>query len=366
MAKLGEYIEKIDIRNTDLNFGIDMVIGISNNKKIMATKANVESSDLKKFYIISPRDFIYNSRTTRMGDKVGLGFNDSKETYLTSFNNTPFKVSNEAHLLPEYLYMYFNRPEFDRYARCNSWGSSTELFSWDDMCDIEIDLPDIETQRRFVAVYKALLANQRAYEKGLDDLKLTCDAYIENLRREMLCEKIGSYIERLNKRNENDNKKVLGLSTLKEFRIPHATVNHNDLLKYKVVQENEFAFVPTTDTWKVFAFGLNKGNGEIVVSPIYEVFRIKNNSRLLPEYLAMWFKRKEFDRYARYNSWGSARENFMFEDLCEVEIPIPPIATQQCIVDIYNAYIKRREINERLKQQIKEVCPILIRGSIKN
>ncbi|MDR0920524.1 MAG: restriction endonuclease subunit S, partial [Oscillospiraceae bacterium] len=85
---------------------------------------------------------------------------------------------------------------------------------------------------------------------------------------------------------------------------------------------------------------------------------------LLPNYLMMFLNRSEFDRYARYNSWGSARETFVWEDMYDVKIPIPDIKIQQSIVNIYNAYTTRREINERLKRQIKDICPILIKGSL--
>ena len=78
----------------------------------------------------------------------------------------------------------------------------------------------------------------------------------------------------------------------------------------------------------------------------------------------MWFKRTEFDRYARYNSWGSARETFNFTDMQEIQIPIPNVETQQAIVDIYNSYIMRKDIYEKLKAQIKDLCPILIKGSL--
>jgi type I restriction enzyme S subunit len=158
---------------------------------------------------------------------------------------------------------------------------------------------------------------------------------------------------------------VLGLSTQKVFREPQATVNKKELSSYKIVQEEEFVFVPTTDTWKVFFFFFNKGNGTIVVSPIYEVFATDRRN-LLPEYLAIWLRRAEFDRYARYHSWGSARENFMFSDLCEVEIPIPDIRIQYSIVSIYNTYIERRELNETLKTRIRDICPILIKGSLED
>ena len=78
----------------------------------------------------------------------------------------------------------------------------------------------------------------------------------------------------------------------------------------------------------------------------------------------MFFNRTEFDRYARFHSWGSARETFTWADLVEVEIPIPDIQTQQYIVNIFNAYQLRKEINKQLLIQIRDLCPILIKGSI--
>lgn len=278
-----------------------------------------------------------------------------------------FRVTEEAQrciLSARWLYIFFKRAEFDRYVITNSWGSSTEFFNWDDVCDIEIELPPLDIQQKYVDVYQSMLANQKSYEHGLEDLKLVCDAYIEELRRKIPSEKIGKYLNEKNERNaEKSLKSVMGLSTKKEFREAQSRVNRNNLSSYKIVEPKEFAFVPTTDTWKVLAFGLNNFGKEIVVSPIYEVFKL-DDKKLIPEYLAMWLSRKEFDRYARFHSWGSARENFSFEDMCDVEIPIPDIKIQKAISDIYAVYIERKHINERLKERIKNICPILIKGSL--
>lgn len=308
--------------------------------------------------------FAYVPDTSRRGDKISLTFNHSKETFLVSSISVVFKVKNIEVLSPEYLFMIFNRPEFDRFARFNSWGSARETFSWKDFCDIELNLPPLSIQQKYVDVYHALLANQKSYEEGLDDLKLTCDAYIEELRRKIPSENIGKYITQINERNhEKSLTSVMGLSTKKVFREAQSRVDRKKLENYKIVKPREFAFVPTTDTWKVLAFGLNNLGKEIVVSPIYEVFRV-DESRLAPKYLAMWLSRKEFDRYARFHSWGSARENFSFDDMCDVKIPIPDIKTQKAISDIYAVYTERRAINERLKERIKKICPILIKGSL--
>lgn len=364
--KLGQLIEQVERRNSELEFGADDVRGISNTKQIQKTKADISNRSFKKFQIVKDREFVYNRRTTRMGEKIGLGFNDVGYDFIVTEDYTVFKVKDYSVLLPEYLFIFYNRPEFDRYSRWDSWGSATEFFNWAEMSDVDIIVPSLEIQEKYVDVYKSLLANQQSYENGLEDLKLVCDATIEKIRREMTSEEIGKYLYRQNKRNlDRKNSNVLGLSTQKQFREPNSRVNQKELSNYKIVEENWFAFVPTTDTWKVFAFGLNKGNGQIVVSPIYEVFSITDSSKLLPEYLAMWFKRKEFDRYVRFHSWGSARENYNFEELKEVKIPIPDIDIQKSIVDIYNAYTTRHEINKQLKQQIKDICPILINGAIK-
>lgn len=364
--KLGELIEESYRKNESLKYGISSVRGISNNKQIMQTKADVDESVIRKFYVVNPGEFVYNPRTTRMGNKVGLGFNDTDSPLLFSFNNIAFFIRDDAKtiLLPEYLYLFFNRSEFDRYAMIHGWGSATELFSMEELCDINIELPDLPTQQKFVNVYKAMVENQKVYENGLSDLKLTCDAYIEDLRRKIPCEKIGPYIERYDVRNgENGTKNVMSISTTKEFNKPSSKVDKNNLKNYKVVHPRSIGFVQTTNNEKVFTYAFNNTSDDIVISAVDEVFRT-DESKLLPEYLSLFFNRTEFDRYARFHSWGSARETFTWNDLINVMIPIPKIAVQKSIVDLYVVYKKRKEISERLKTQIKDLCPILIRGSI--
>ena len=363
--KLGELIELSDERNTEGLYGIEDVRGISNSKEIMPTKADVDNNVIKKFYIVRPGQFIYNPRTTRMGDKVGLAYNDQNKPLLFSFNNIAFAIKESAQniILPQYLYIYFNRSEFDRYAITNSWGSATELFSFDEMCDIDITLPDIDQQRKFVNVYLSLQNNLAAYQSKVEELKMVCDGYIEELRRNMKCEKIGTYIRRYSEKNTDKAiDEVVGLSTEKRFRIAQSRVNRDELGGYKIVHSLDIAYVPTTDTWKVLAFAVNHYEKDVVVSPIYEVFT--TTGKLKSDYLAIWLKRAEFDRYARYNSWGSARENFTFEEMQEVQIPIPDESIQQSIIDLYMVYEERKAIAAQLKEQLNNLCPILIKGSL--
>ena len=94
------------------------------------------------------------------------------------------------------------------------------------------------------------------------------------------------------------------------------------------------------------------------------ILGVKDTKTLLPEYLFMYFNRPEFDRYARFNSWGSAREVFTMDDMNDVEIPIPDISVQREIVNIHKCYVERQRIAEALKEQLKNICPVLIRGSL--
>ncbi|WP_295096767.1 restriction endonuclease subunit S [uncultured Fibrobacter sp.] len=362
--KLGDLIELSDDRNSDGVYGIDDVIGISTQKKIIKTKADMNGVSVTSYKILRPNSFAYVPDTSRRGDKISLAFNTMEEIYLVSSISIVFYVKKPDLLLSKYLFMYFNRAEFDRYSRFNSWGSARETFSWQDMCDISITLPDVPTQQKYVDIYDAMCANQKAYEKGLDDLKLTCDAYIEELRRKMPCEKIGPYIDRYDVRNgKNGTKNVMGVSISKEFREPSSKVNKNELANYKVCHPGDIAFVQTTNNEKCFAYAYNNTDHDIVVSSVDEVFSTKKE-KLNTEYLSLFFNRKEFDRYARFNSWGSARETFTWNDLVDVQVPIPKMEIQKSIANIHKVFVERKRINEKLKQQIKNICPILIKGAI--
>ena len=362
--KLGELIELVLKTNSELRYGPDDVRGMTITKEIIPTKADVTGTDLSKFLVVSPGEFIYNPRTH--GKRIGFGYNNTGDTFIISWNNIAFKVKTSMKdvVLADYLFLHFKRDEWDREACFQSWGSSTEVFSWETLCDMEVDLPPLPIQQKYVDIYNALIVNQQSYERGLEDLKLVCDAYIEDLRRKMPCEPIGPYIERHDVRNgPNGTKNVMGVSTAKEFREPTSKVNRNELDNYKVVKPRQISFVQTTHNEKVFAYAFNNTDEDIVVTSVNEVFSV-DEDKLLPEYLSMFFNRTEFDRYARFHSWGSARETFTWDDLIKVEIPIADITVQKSIADIYKVYKERKDINEKLKAQIKDICPILIKGSI--
>ena len=361
--KLGYLIEPCDERNYDGIYTLDDIKGISTGKEFIDTKANMDGVSLSSYKVVKNQEFAYVADTSRRGEKIAIAFNDGGKAGLISSIYTVFRVSKSNLLSSDYLFMYFNRPEFDRYARFNSWGSARETFDWDTMCDIDIELPDLPTQQKYVDIYKAMVANQQSYEHGLEDLKLVCDGYIEDLRRKMPCEKIGPYIRECNEKNDNNAITLFqGVTVDHVFTDPKRVAEDSE--NGSVVRTGQFAFNKVMKAHNTkLPIALREGP-DCVVSNSYQVFEVIDEKKLLPKYLLLWMNRAETQRYAGFISFGTTRDIFSFEDMGEISIPIPNIETQQAIVNIFTVYQKRVEINEQLKAQIKDICPILIRGSL--
>lgn len=361
--KLGELIEQCNTRNIEETYTLDDVKGISTEKDFMDTKANMDGVSLSSYKVVCQQEFAYVADTSRRGDKIAVAFNTGSKPVLISSIYTAFRVSENKKLLSDYLFMYFNRPEFDRYARFNSWGSARETFDWNTMCDIDMELPDITIQRKYVDIYNAMVANQQSYERGLEDLKLVCDGYIEDLRRKMPCEKIGQYLRECNEKNDNNAISLFqGVTVDHVFTDPKRVAEDSE--NGSVVRTGQFAFNKVMKAHNTkLPIALREGP-DCVVSNSYQVFEVIDEKKILPKYLILWMNRAETQRYAGFISFGTTRDIFTFENMGEIAIPIPNIETQQAIADIFAVYQKRVGINKQLKAQIKDSCPVLIKGSL--
>lgn len=363
--KLGDLIEIYDEQNSNDEFTVNDVKGVSIQKKFIKSKANMKGVSLKPYKCVRPDCFVYVTVTSRNGKKITLAYNESNETYIVSSSYVVFKIIRKDILLSAYLFMYFNRPEFDRYSRFNSWGSARETFMWEDMCDIDIELPPIEIQQKYVDIYNTMKRNQKVYEKGLNDLKFACNAYIDNLDSHFY-KPVGKYIERNKKRNhanlfsKND---VKGFNNEGEFIKPMRLFS-GDITKFKIISKHDFVYNSRINsTIHKLSVAMNEGN-DLIVSPAYESFTIINEKQLYPYYLYMLLQRESFARKVLFNSFGSSTLVFGIDDLNEIELPIPNIEIQKDIANIYKTYKARWTINERLKEMTKKICPILIKGSI--
>ena len=357
---LGEFIEECDERNADGLFGVESVRGISINKTVIETKADMGGVSLFPYKLFRPNEFCVVTVTSRNGGKLSLARNEDTETYIVSSSYIVFRIKDIC-LMPEFLSMLLGRPEFDRYARFNSWGSARETFNWSEMCRVKIPLPPIEVQRKVVEIWQGLRKLKEENENLAEPLMQLCRSYLQECKKKYPMKAIGPMIERKDLRNSDNKVRVVkSVSVQKEFKDTNAKVDKNDLTGYKIVNPGEISFVQTTGNEKCLCMAVNWFGEAIVVTSVNEVMSI-DSSQLLADYLYLWWTRKESDRYARFNSWGSARETFNWSEMCRVKIPLPPIEVQQAIVDVYRCAKEAKAIAEEADRLSREICPALVR-----
>ncbi len=351
--KIGDIVTVVDKKNTE-NCDYPFY-GININKEFMPSVANTSNVDRKKYKVIIPNRFVFSGMQTGRDNCIRIGIYTGKSPVLVSPAYTTFEVTNSK-VLPLYFFMIFRSKEMDRYGAFLSDSSVRSNLDWDRFCDIELEVPSIEIQKKYVAIYEGLLANLRSYEKGLDDLKLVCDGYIEDLRRKYGQQEIGQYIVEVSNKNKDcEISKVFGISK-DGFITPKQ--KPGNLSNYYIFGKDDFVYSPPRIN--VGSIGIYKDNDNAICSPIYVIFRCKDKNKLHPDYLMMWLKRAEFLRSTDFYSIGSVRNNFSFDLMQKVKISIPDIYVQNNIVKIFNSFIKRKEYIDKLKQQISSICPILI------
>lgn len=365
--KFGELLELTNQKNSAGLYGEDDAIGVNIDKIIQPMRGNISEKDFQKFHLVPPCHFAYNPRGSR---KLGIGFNDTDRTYIITFNDNVFKIKDDAKdvILDTYLFMYLSRKEWDRYAEYISWGSSTEVFDWTYFCEEEILLPSVEIQKKYVAVYKALVSNRQSYECGLDDLSIVLEGYMDKLKASLPLQPLGNYIELCEQKNEDllyGLESVRGVSIDKKLIETKADMNGVNLRPYYILKPDEFAYVTVTSrNGEKISLAINDSDETYICSSSYVVFRCREKDKLLPQYLRLIFSRSEFNRYARFNSWGSARETFDWSEMCNVQIPIPDIKIQRSIANIFNCLIERKTIEESLRIQAQSICSTLIKGAM--
>lgn len=164
--QLGNYIRQVDVRNTE---GKELdLLGVSVQKVFIPSIANTVGTDFTKYKIVKRRQFTYIPDTSRRGDKIGIALLANHDEGLVSNIYTVFEVVDKNKLLPEYLMLWFNRAEFDRYARYKSHGSVREVMDWEEMCKVELPIPDIEEQRKVVKTYK-IITDRIALKQKIND-----------------------------------------------------------------------------------------------------------------------------------------------------------------------------------------------------
>lgn len=358
--KIGQLITVVDERNT---FELKDFYGININKEFMPTVANTEGLDASKYKVVRKNRFVYSGMQTGRDECIRLGMYNADIPILVSPAYTIFEVSATDVVIPLYFFMKFLSKEKDRYGAFCSDGSIRSNLDWEVFCDMEIDLPPLAIQQKYVDVYNAMLENQKSYERGLDDLKLVCDAYIDQLKNTRQGIYIGQFIKQIDNRNiSNAAYKFKGLSMDNYFIDSIADANGLDFSNYKIVSPNEYGAVLMKvgrDTRLTIA--RNNSTENYLISPAYYTFKTMG---INSDYFMANVSRSEFERRAWFSCDTGTRGSLPWEQFLKLIIPDANEREQIIVSELYRALEKRKAINEKLKERIKDICPILIKGAV--
>lgn len=364
--RIGNYIRLVSNRNSD--WAITNLLGVNIYKNFMPSVANTSGVDLSKYKIIQKGHFATNIMHVNRDEVLPVALYQKDEPAIVSPAYMTFEVIDETELLPEFLMMEFQRPEFDRRAWTYCDSSVRGGLEWERFCDIEIPIPHIDEQRKFVALYNGLLTNQKTYANSLADLQLICNSSMDKLKHIDNHQPLSELLQLVDNRNRNNEiSNLLGINVDKVFMPSKANVGETDLSKYKIVQKDQFAYsamqVGRDETVRVVLYSFEE---PAIISPAYLVFEVIDKTVVLPEFLMLWFYRPEFNRYGWFISDSSVRASLEWERFKEIQIPIPDIKIQEAIVTIYHTLETRKRINEQLKNTIKPLCPVLMKGVVES
>ena len=353
-VRLGDYITQRREKNDSSDLPI---YGVTRDGFIPPKQKEADTSKYNVFYL---NDFVFNPARMEINS---IYLNDFCSKAICSSLYEIFYINDTSILLPHFLHLFLKRNEFARLCEYIGWGSAREYCRVEDISEIMIPLPSPEEQQKVVNAWKALREIKEQNEAIAAPLMQVCQSYIQEFKHKYESVEIGTYIEESNERNLDEAygvSSVRGLATSKGMIDTKANMEGVPVASYKIVKPGEIAFVPDTSRrGDKMSLGYNELNENVLVSSISCVIRIKNKEKLLPQFLYLWYCRPEFDRYARFNSWGSARETFSWEDFCDTPITLPSLEIQKHFASLYVAYSKCS-----FGTLTKDLCPILIKGSL--
>ena len=360
MVKLGELLEVADEYNSN---GLKLqFFGVNKDKQFMPTIANTEGLNPTKYKIIRKNIFVFSGMQTGRDMCIRFALYTDDNPVLLSPAYTLLRVKDESIIIPAYLFIYFLSSERDRLGAFYSDASvraNLELYRFFQM---EIPLPAIEVQREYVAAYRSLQQLAEQNEALAAPLQDACFSHLARIKITFKSVSLSDYIEQCTDKNSNNEfgvESLQGVTSESVFDTSKAKTEGLKFDTYKIVYENDFAYNPSRIN--LGSIALRKGN-PCIISPMYVVFRLtlKGKLHILPEFLLLWFLRKEFLRSTIFYASGSVRDTFDFYAMQQVKIPLPPIEVQRSIVALYNCAEEARAIAKEAREQLKILAPAMV------
>lgn len=327
---LGDFIRQVDVRNTDGKE--ENLLGVSVQKMFIPSIANTVGTDFTKYKVVKRGQFTYIPDTSRRGDKIGIALLTDYDEGLVSNIYTVFEVKDENELLPEYLMLWFSRPEFDRYARFKSHGSVREIMDWDEMCKVELPVPSIDKQRSIVKAYQTITERIELKRRINDNLDAQMRAYFKEFigqsepvsvgKLKDYCSMQYGYTETAT--NEPIGSKFLRITDIAQSYIdwsavPYCPITDDNHQKY-VLSEGDVVIARTGAT-----VGVAKMLGKNIPDAVFASFlvRIRPNDDDYKYFFGLTITSKEFLEFVQTNAGGSAQPQANPPLLGEYDISLP-------------------------------------------
>lgn len=290
--RLGDYIREVDVRNTSELLSENDLYGVSVTKEFITTHANLIGVRFNNYKVVKHRQFTYISDTSRRGEKIALAYNSFSKDIIVSSIYTVFEITDHNALMPEYLMMWFRRPEFDRYARFHSHGSAREVFDWEEMCNVMLPVPSLEEQRSIVSRYKAIetrIANNKQTIAKLEEAAQALyrkmfvdDVDVENLPEGWRMGCLGEVCYSFSKSHSFKKEKLIFLNTSDVYDGKILISNYSDVTSLpgqakKSIQKNDILFSEIRPANKRYAF-VRVDAEDYVVSTKLMVLRCQQNT----------------------------------------------------------------------------------------
>ena len=327
--KLAPYIRLVDIRNTS-DERCDL-LGVSVDKHFIKSIANTIGTDWRTYKVIQKGQFCYIPDTSRRGDKMGIALLTDYDIALVSQAYTVFEIINQEQLLPEYLNLWFKRPEFDRYARFHSHGSVREIFDWEEMCNVELPIPEIEEQKKIVEAYKTIEKRIALKRKINDNLDAQMRAYFKEYTANHILTtgKLKDYSVMQYGYTETATTEPVGPKFLRITDIAQSYIDWNGVPYCPINPQNHEKYVLSEGDVVVARTGATVGYakmiGRTIPDSVFASFlvRIKPIDEEYKYYFGLTITSAEFLDFVQTNAGGSAQPQANPPLLGEYEICIP-------------------------------------------
>lgn len=326
---LGDFIRQVDVRNTDGKE--ENLLGVSVQKLFIPSIANTVGTDFTKYKVVKRGQFTYIPDTSRRGDKIGIALLTDYDEGLVSNIYTVFEVKDENELLPEYLMLWFSRPEFDRYARFKSHGSVREIMDWDEMCKVELPVPSIDKQRSIVKAYQAITERIELKRRINDNLAAQMRAYFKEYtaNNASITGKLKDYSVMQYGYTETATTEPVGPKFLRITDIAQNYIDWNGVPYCPISEENHEKYVLSEGDVVVARTGATVGYAKMVGRNIPDsvfasfLVRIRPIDDEYRYYFGLAITSAEFLNFVQTNAGGSAQPQANPPLLGEFELSIP-------------------------------------------